>query len=86
MWLVLVISLCGAQGQIKVNEDETKINEAGATAEKQTTNQADIWTELREMRAVVKKLGAVSMEHKMELTTARSQVTDMEARLRARKS
>ncbi|CAB1316190.1 unnamed protein product [Coregonus sp. 'balchen'] len=74
------------KGQIKVNGDETKINEAGATAEKQTTSQADIWTELRELKAVVKKLGAVAVEHNMELTAARSQVTALEARLRASES
>ncbi|KAM9538756.1 uncharacterized protein ACWYII_037568 [Salvelinus alpinus] len=80
--MVLVISLCGAQTQITVSEDETRINEAGAS-DKQTTSQADIWTELRELRAGVKKIGAVAVEHKMELTAARSQVTALGARLRA---
>jgi hypothetical protein len=86
--MVLVISLCGAQTQIQVSEDEARRNEAGAS-DKQTTSQESRSEEnrggpvLRISMADVKKIGAVAEEHKMELTAARSQVTALGARLRA---
>ena len=56
---------------------------SGELSQDGLNKQADIQTQLRELQAVVKKLGEVAVRHTIALTTTESDVNGLETRLRA---
>lgn len=83
--LVLLVSLCGAngkeddeevswgvneEGQRQEESDQTGRNEAGASNDKQTTNLLDLWTELKELRDI-------AMDQRVEIAVTKRQVEEL---------
>ena len=56
---------------------------SGELSQDGLVKQSDIPTQLRELQAVVKKLGEVAVRHTIALTTTESDVNGLETRLRA---
>ena len=94
VYVLMILLLLSSVAELKNNDDIRKnIIQAESNGgedvrdrnlvDQQVANQADFDRELRELQAVVKKLGEVAVRHTIALTTTESEVTGLETRLRA---
>ena len=94
VYVLMILLLLSSVAELKNNDDIRKnIIQAESNGgedvrdrnlvDQQVANQADVDRELRELQAVVKKLGEVAVRHTIALTTTESEVTGLETRLRA---